>query len=70
MAITLQEIKNIVALKDQSEELLQWILDNSVYHEYEDGYAIRKVRDPQDEMFFLLEGVVNFYMDMNGRQVY
>jgi signal transduction histidine kinase len=69
-SVTLQEIKKIIALKDQPDEFLQWVLDNSAYHEYEDGNAIRKVGEPQDEMFFLLEGVVNFYMDMNGRQVY
>jgi len=69
-SVDLQELKSVVALKDQPDEVLEWIRDNSVYHEYEDGTAIRKVGEAQDEMFFLLEGAVNFYMDVNGRQVY
>jgi signal transduction histidine kinase len=50
--------------------VLQWILDHTNYNEYEDGTALRKLGEAQNEMFFLLEGAVNFYMDVNGRQVY
>jgi signal transduction histidine kinase len=69
-AITVQDLKTVVALNDQTDEVLQWILDHTNYNEYEDGTALRKLGEAQNEMFFLLEGAVNFYMDVNGRQVY
>jgi signal transduction histidine kinase len=69
-AITVQDLKTVVALNDQTDEVLQWILDHTAYNEYEDGTALRKLGEAQNEMFFLLEGAVNFYMDVNGRQVY
>lgn len=68
--VTVDELKTVVALKDQPVELLQWILDNSQYHEYEDGACIRKLGEPQNELYIIVEGSVNFYMDVNGRQVY
>jgi len=64
------ELKNVIALRELPEELLQWIIDHTEYREYSDGTAIRKVGETQDEMFILLEGDVSFYMDVNGRQVY
>ncbi|MFI5185760.1 MAG: ATP-binding protein [Chitinophagales bacterium] len=69
-SVSIEELKTIIAVKDLSDELLQWILDHSEYREYEDGSVIRKFGEPQDEMYFLLEGSVNFYMNVNGRQVY
>ena len=69
-SVTIEHLKTVVALKDQPDYLLQWILEHSICFEYEDGTAIRKLVEAQDEMFFLLEGAVNFYMDVNGRQVY
>jgi signal transduction histidine kinase len=68
--ISVQDLKTVVALNDQTDEVLQWILDHTNYNEYEDGTALRKLGEAQNEMFFLLEGAVNFYMDVNGRQVY
>jgi signal transduction histidine kinase len=65
-----EELKKVVALKDQPDDVLQWILDNSEYHEYEEGTCIRKLGDPQNELYFILEGSLNFFMDVNGRQVY
>ena len=69
-AVTIEELKTVIALRDLPEELLQWILDHTEYHEYEDGVLIRKLGDPANEMYFILEGNISFYMDVNGRQVY
>ena len=69
-SVTAEELKTVIALKDQPTDLLQWILENSVYHEYEDGALLRKLGDPQNELYFVMEGSINFYMDVNGRQVY
>ena len=68
--VSIEELKTVVALKDQPVELLQWILDNSLYHEYEDGTCVRKLGEGQNELYFIIEGSINFYMDVNGRQVY
>jgi len=68
--VTTEDLKTVIALRDQPVELLQWIIDNSQYHEYEDGSCVRKLGEPQNEIYFILEGSINFYMDVNGRQVY
>jgi signal transduction histidine kinase len=69
-AVTIDELKNVVALNDLPEEHLQWILDHCQYGEYPDGTMIMKFGAPATRMFFILEGSIAFYMDVNGRQVY
>jgi signal transduction histidine kinase len=69
-SITIDELKNVVALNDLPDEHLQWILDHSEYHEYEDGTQIRKTGELAEEMIFILEGGVAFYLDVHGRLVY
>ena len=67
---TIQDLKKVIALSDLPDEHLQWILDHSEYKEYEDGTVLIKSGDPTDLMWFLLEGAISFYMDINGRQVF
>lgn len=67
---TIEELRNIIALRDIPEEHLQWILSHSEYYEFEDGDIIFKKGDPIDVMWLLLEGKVHFYLDINGRLVY
>jgi signal transduction histidine kinase len=69
-SVTTAELKTVVALSDLPEEHLLWILDHSVYLEFEDGSLIRKFGEPINEMYFLLEGSISFYLDINGRQVH
>ncbi|MBD0332644.1 MAG: hypothetical protein ICV66_08310, partial [Chitinophagaceae bacterium] len=68
--VTIEDLKNVVALKDLPDEHLQWILDHSEYAEYRDGDLIAKYGDPADTMWISLTGKVTFYMYINGRQVY
>jgi len=68
--VSIRDLKDVVAVKDLPDDVLQWILDHSEYHEYEDGCLVRKFGEPVNEMYFLLEGGINFYMDVNGRQVF
>ena len=68
--ITIEELKKVVALSDLPDLQLQWILDHSDYHEYSDGGLIAKYGDQAEVMWFLLEGKISFYMNINGRQVY
>ncbi|HEV8285126.1 MAG TPA: ATP-binding protein [Chitinophagaceae bacterium] len=69
-SVTVEELRNVVGVKGMPDDLLEWILDHTEYLEFEDGVLIRKFGDPANEMYFILEGSINFYMDVNGRQVY
>jgi signal transduction histidine kinase len=69
-SITIEELKNVVALSDLPDEHLQWILDHSEYKEYKDGTQIRKTGEEAVEMIMILEGSVSFYMDFHGRLVF
>ncbi len=68
--VTIEELKNVIALRDLPDEHLEWILSRSVYEEFEDGQLMFKTGDPADFMSFLLEGKLNFYMDINGKLVF
>lgn len=68
--VTIEELKKVHALKDLPDEHLQWILDRSVYEERNDGDIVVKNGDPIDEMYFFIEGKMNFYMNVNGKLVY
>jgi signal transduction histidine kinase len=65
-----EDLKKIKALNGISDEHLNWIMDHSEYEEYEDGELVSKTGEPIDNMTILLEGTVNFYMDVNGKLVY
>ena len=69
-SVAIEDLKTVVALSDLPDEHLQWILDHSEYQEYEDGDLIAKYGATADIMWIALEGKVNFYMYINGRQVY
>jgi signal transduction histidine kinase len=64
------DLKHILALAELPEEHLQWIINHSEYHEYQDGDLLAKYGEPADIMWLALEGKVAFYMYINGRQVY
>lgn len=68
--MTTEEVKNVAAFSDLPDEQLQWIIDHSDYHEYEDGFQIKKTGEEADVMFIILEGKITFYMDIHGRLVY
>ncbi|HEY6435985.1 MAG TPA: cyclic nucleotide-binding domain-containing protein, partial [Ignavibacteriaceae bacterium] len=68
--ITIEELKKIIALSELPDEHLQWILDHSESVEYDDGELVGKTGEPVDWMFMIIEGRVNFYMDVNGRLVF
>ncbi len=68
--VTIHELKNVIALRDLPDEHLTWILEHSEYVEYEDGALMYKTGDTADFMAFLLEGKLDFYMDVNGKLVF
>ena len=69
-AIQFADLKKIIALNELSDDHLQWIVDHGDIKEYEDGASVGKFGDPAENMFFIIQGKVNFYMDINGHQVY
>jgi signal transduction histidine kinase len=70
LQVSINELRNVIALSDLSDELLQWILDRSTYIEYEDGAQMTKTGTPIEEMWIMLEGRMSFYMDVNGKLVH
>ena len=68
--ITTEELKKVIALSDLPDEHLQWILDNSTSIEYEDGELVAKTGDPAESMFFIIEGRIDYYRNVNGRLVF
>jgi signal transduction histidine kinase len=69
-SVTIAELKNIIALSDLPDEHLLWILDHSQYLEFEEGEVLMKTGTPTENLHFMLEGTVDFYLDVNGKQVY
>ncbi len=69
-SVTIEELKKVIALRDLSEEHLEWILAHSEYDEYEDGEIIYKTGSVMDIMSIILEGKIYFYMNVKGKLVF
>src|SRR5688572_16982423 len=70
MSVTIEDVRNVVALSELPDAHLQWIIDHSDYLEYNDGDRVAKFGEPAEVMWMLISGRVSFYMNVNGRQVY
>jgi signal transduction histidine kinase len=68
--VTIEDLKQVIALSDLPDEHLQWIIDRSELQEYEDGNLLFKTGDVAEYMWIILEGKLDFYMDVNGTLVY
>jgi signal transduction histidine kinase len=68
--VTINEMKNVFALSDLADEHRQWILDHSDVVEFEEGDSVGTTGEPAEHMFIIIEGKVDFYMDVNGRLVF
>jgi len=68
--VTIEELKKVIALSDLPDEHLQWIIDHSTILEYEDGELVAKTGDPAEWMFFIIEGRIDYYKNVNGRLVF
>ena len=68
--VTIDELKKVIALSDLSDELLQWIMDHGEPLEYEEGEIVAKTGDPADWMFVIVEGKIDYYMNVNGKLVF
>lgn len=66
----IEELKKVIALSDLPDDHLQWISERAEYDEFEDGTLFVKKGDPMDVMWFITEGSSDFFMDLNGQQVY
>jgi signal transduction histidine kinase len=66
---TFKDLKKVIALSDLSDEQLQWIADRVEFQEFSDGSVMVKSGEPVDEMWLMAEGGIEFYMDVNGKQV-
>ncbi len=68
--IVLADLRKIIALNELPDDHLQWIVDHSEYREFADGDIIGKYGEEAQLMWMALEGKVDFYMYLNGRQVH
>ena len=68
--ITIEEMKKVIALNDLPDEHLKWIRDHSETLEYDEGELIAKTGEPADWMFILIEGGIDYYMNVNGKLVF
>jgi len=66
----IEELRGVAAFNDLPDDQLQWIVDHSGYHEYQDGSQIKKTGEEADVMLIIIEGAINFYLDIHGRLVY
>jgi len=67
---SIDELRKVIALSDLPDEHLQWICERSDYRECEDGEIVLKKGEPSEVMWFIVEGKFDFYMDVNGQEVY
>ena len=68
--VTIEELKKVIALSELPDEHIQWIIDHSEYFEYDEGEVVGKTGDPADWMFFIIEGRIDYYRNINGKLVY
>ena len=68
--VTIEELKKVIAVSDLPEDHLKWIIAHSEGFEFEDGEIVAKTGDTADWMFFIIEGRVDYYRNMNGKLVY
>jgi signal transduction histidine kinase len=66
----IEDLKKVLVLKDLPEEHIKWIAERVEYRELKDGELSTKKDDPADVMWLIPEGRLDFYMDINGRQVF
>ncbi len=69
-SVKIEELKNIIALRDLPDEHLEWIMDHSDYMEYKDGDLIFKKGDAIDYMAMIIEGQIDYYSNVNGKLVF
>lgn len=68
--ITIKELKKNIALNGSTDEQLQWLLDHAEAIEYSDGELAGKTGETAEWMSFIIEGGIDFYMNVNGRLVF
>lgn len=68
--VTIEELKKIIALSDLQDDFLQWLLDHSEVVEYEEGELVGKPGDPAEWMYFIIEGRIDYYKNVNGKFIY
>ena len=66
----IEDLKKVLVLNDLPEEHIKWIAERVEYRELQDGELSTKKDDPADVMWLIPEGRLDFYMDINGRQVF
>lgn len=69
-APSIDDLRQVIALRGLPDEHLQWILERATYEEHKDGTLLSKTGDPIDFLWLIAEGRGKFYLDINGKLVY
>lgn len=64
---TIEQLRSIIALRDVSEENLQWLLDNAEFLEYKEGTLLTEKDKPIDHLWLIFEGSGKFFLEDNGK---
>lgn len=66
---SIDDLRKVTALHGLPDEHIRWIFDRCDYAEFEDGELMYKKGDPAEVMWFMPEGKIDFYLDVNGQKV-
>jgi signal transduction histidine kinase len=64
--VTVPVLKEFTALKNVPDDQLQWVIDNSEYHVYQEGDIITKQGEPLRGPHFLISGQLSIFAMQNG----
>jgi signal transduction histidine kinase len=68
--VTIEELKKVIALSELPDEHLKWILSHSESMEFEDGSLAGKTGEVAEWMFIIVEGRIDFYLNVSGKLVF
>ncbi|MBL7928807.1 MAG: GHKL domain-containing protein [Bacteroidia bacterium] len=68
-APSIDDLRQVIALRGLPDEHLQWILEKAEYAEFEDGAEMTRTGDEIDSLMLVVEGRAKFYLDVNGKLV-
>lgn len=68
--LTRNDLRKVLALEGMPDTLLDWLMEKGTYAGYKEGDIIVSFGQHIPELILLVEGKIDFYMDVNGRKVY
>lgn len=70
LPITLEELRKNKTLADLPDDVLTWLIDKGRTMVYEDEDEVLTPEMPIDHIWFITQGKIKYYRNINGRKVY